>query len=64
MSPEVVKNESYGQGVDIWSFGVIVYALLTGKFPFYGRKVTMIYDKISSSYVSPNYQVFERGFSE
>ena len=39
MSPEIVKNESYGQGVDIWSLGVILFALLVGEFPFDGRNV-------------------------
>ena len=60
MCPEVVKNEGYGQSVDIWSFGVIVFALLTGKFPFDGRKLVNIYDKIKSKHEMPNWNLFNR----
>jgi serine/threonine protein kinase len=32
-SPEFYAND-YGQKVDVWAFGVIVYGLLEGRFPF------------------------------
>jgi serine/threonine protein kinase len=34
MAPEMVLHRAYDAKVDIWSFGVIVYALLFGRFPY------------------------------
>ena len=33
-APEVVLGKHYGFKADSWSFGIIVYQLLTGSFPF------------------------------
>lgn len=30
MAPEIVRGQGYGREVDMWSFGVIIYGLLTG----------------------------------
>lgn len=38
MAPEMVMKQKYcGQHVDIWSLGVIVYAMLAGQLPFNGK---------------------------
>eukprot|EP00178_Gracilaria_changii_P017780 TRINITY_DN506_c0_g1_i1.p1 TRINITY_DN506_c0_g1~~TRINITY_DN506_c0_g1_i1.p1 ORF type:complete len:487 (+),score=92.93 TRINITY_DN506_c0_g1_i1:157-1461(+) len=37
VAPEVVKREKYGPGVDMWAIGVLLYIMLSGKMPFYGR---------------------------
>jgi len=46
-SPEVLKN-NYNKKCDIWSCGVIMYVLLSGHFPFYGKTEEEITKKILS----------------
>ncbi|XP_069126320.1 uncharacterized protein [Argopecten irradians] len=33
-APEIFSNQKYGAGVDIWSLGVCLYAMLIGTLPF------------------------------
>ena len=45
IAPEALEGE-YGYEGDIWSLGVIMFALLSGKVPFPGRKTNDIFELI------------------
>ncbi|KAJ6627789.1 hypothetical protein B0H10DRAFT_1991897 [Mycena sp. CBHHK59/15] len=48
-SPEIVNGERYqGNATDIWSCGVILYALLTGRLPFDDKNVKILLSKVKS----------------
>jgi len=48
-APEVVSGKLYaGPEVDVWSCGIILYALLCGTLPFDDRNVTMLFKKIKN----------------
>eukprot|EP00592_Proboscia_alata_P022636 CAMPEP_0194413896 /NCGR_PEP_ID=MMETSP0176-20130528/12426_1 /TAXON_ID=216777 /ORGANISM="Proboscia alata, Strain PI-D3" /LENGTH=995 /DNA_ID=CAMNT_0039217477 /DNA_START=59 /DNA_END=3046 /DNA_ORIENTATION=+ len=36
MAPEVLKHESYDSKVDLWSTGVVLFEMVTGRTPFMG----------------------------
>ena len=40
MAPEIVSKINYkGTPADIWALGILLFALLTGTFPFRGSKI-------------------------
>lgn len=51
IAPEVIKG-SYDSKCDIWSCGVILYVLLTGKPPFNGHYDEEILHKVSENIIS------------
>lgn len=43
MSPEITKKKEYfGKPADIWSLGIVLYALVCGRFPFKGIQTEII----------------------
>ena len=52
MPPEIVKNEKYiACYSDIWSLGVLFYAMLFGIFPFKGKDDDELFEKINEAKV-------------
>ena len=40
IAPEIILDEGYSYPVDIWSAGVVLYAMLEGAVPFRGEDLT------------------------
>jgi serine/threonine protein kinase len=48
MAPEIVRRKEYiGFPVDVWSLGVLLYAMLVGRFPFTAKTYPELYKKIA-----------------
>ena len=45
-SPEMLKKNKYTKAADIWSAGVLLYTMVTGKLPFYDRDMQQMLRKI------------------
>ena len=58
-----VLDGLYGKECDCWSLGVIMYALLSGCLPFYGKTPKEVFEKIIAARVSFNTKEFQ-GISE
>lgn len=51
MAPELVRKAEYdGRQVDMWALGVLLFALLSGTFPFRGQNEKELYGKIQRGY--------------
>ena len=47
MAPEIVSKKEYcGPPADVWALGVLMFALLCGRFPFRGQNDKELYKKI------------------
>jgi serine/threonine protein kinase len=46
IAPELLRRKAYGQGVDIWSCGVVIYIILCGYAPFEDDDKKELFKKI------------------
>ena len=53
IAPEILRGSGYSYEVDVWSFGVLMVEIVSGKTPFQAENTTMTYDKIMKS--TPTY---------
>ena len=56
-SPEMVEDIPYDERVDIWSIGILLFELSTGKIPFGGNSVEMVKNNISKLNISWPYNI-------
>ena len=54
IAPEILKNRGYeGFAVDIWSAGVVLYAMLSGTVPFKGGDINELHELIINGKFNP-----------
>jgi serine/threonine protein kinase len=49
LAPEILEAKGYGKAVDWWSYGTLLYEMLTGLPPFYSEDVQQMYNKIMTA---------------
>jgi 5'-AMP-activated protein kinase catalytic alpha subunit len=56
-APEMIEGKEYdGLAADMWSLGVIIYAMVCGFLPFEDPKTTKLYKKIlNAEYSIPDF---------
>lgn len=47
MAPEMMRGQPYDDGVDIWSFGCIMYEMVAKKPPFHNKTVSYIESRVT-----------------
>ncbi|TMW68148.1 hypothetical protein Poli38472_007820 [Pythium oligandrum] len=50
LAPEILQHQPYNSAVDIWSFGVLLYLMLSGRLPFPMAHQLPLHENITSLY--------------
>ncbi|XP_011611526.1 protein kinase C theta type [Takifugu rubripes] len=53
IAPEILLGQKYNSSVDWWSFGVLLYEMLTGQSPFHGHNEEALFQSIRTD--NPSY---------
>ena len=62
VAPEILASETYDERCDVWSLGVILYAMATASFPFNGPNNDEIIKHIKTGLYNSTYQNNNRKF--
>lgn len=54
MAPEVALNHNYNEKVDIYSYGIILYEMVTGVSPFKGLSREEFIEKVAKAGLRPD----------
>lgn len=54
MAPEILQNKKYNQNVDIYSFSLIIWQILTGELPFSGDNSYQVMMKVAMKKIRPS----------
>lgn len=60
VSPEAIRKESGRPSCDIWSCGVILYILLSGRAPFTGKPRKKLFENIQAGSYSMEGRAWEK----
>lgn len=49
VAPEMLSGKEYGQSVDVWAYGILLYEILCGRTPFYSKNRDEVYSRIENA---------------
>ena len=53
MAPEIFRKQPYGNKIDCWSAGIVIYSLLCGVFPFSGENNALVKNILTGKFKYP-----------